>query len=248
MVLRVNNLGRGAVTQKVLRTSGDFEASSSQYISRNFGTATSQGKWTFAFWFKLETTSVAQYLLNAGTDANNHSAVIITSTNHIAFFDYISAAYQARVSDNASVNDTNWHHGVVRYDPTIASPSSDRVRVYTDGVLATSFEFSTYPAQDDISLVNEASVHIIGRDEPVGGSFFDGLLADVYFVDGQSLPADRFVRTQGGVLVPEHYYGSYGNNGFYLDFFDSGSLGADKSGNSNDWTVTGITQSSTVPP
>lgn len=38
----------------------------------------------------------------------------------------------------------------------------------------------------------------------------------------------------------EKYTGSYGTNGFYLDFSNSSSLGADASGNSNNWSLNNI--------
>jgi hypothetical protein len=36
------------------------------------------------------------------------------------------------------------------------------------------------------------------------------------------------------------FSGSYGTNGFYLDFENSGSLGADQSGNGNNFTPTNL--------
>ena len=44
-----------------------------------------------------------------------------------------------------------------------------------------------------------------------------------------------------GIWKPKAYAGSYGTNGFYLDFSDSANLGDDASGNSNDFTETNIT-------
>ena len=39
-----------------------------------------------------------------------------------------------------------------------------------------------------------------------------------------------------GIWIPKAYTGSYGTNGFYLDFADASDLGDDESGNGNDFT------------
>jgi hypothetical protein len=46
-----------------------------------------------------------------------------------------------------------------------------------------------------------------------------------------------------GVWQPKAYSGTYGTNGFYLNFSDNSTaaaLGTDFSGNSNTWTVNNI--------
>jgi hypothetical protein len=76
----------------------------------------------------------------------------------------------------------------------------------------------------------------------------DGYMTEVNFVDGQALDASSFGETSAttGVWIPKAYTGSYGTNGFYLDFEDTSSvaaLGYDAAG-SNDWTVNNISLTS----
>ena len=54
---------------------------------------------------------------------------------------------------------------------------------------------------------------------------------------------DRFGETDSdsGIWKPKQYTGSYGTNGFYLDYADSADLGDDESGNGNDFTENNIT-------
>jgi hypothetical protein len=44
-----------------------------------------------------------------------------------------------------------------------------------------------------------------------------------------------------GIWKPIAYTGTYGTNGFYLEFKDSSALGDDTSGNGNDFTVNNLT-------
>lgn len=233
-----------------LEYSIDFEASSSQYMFSAWATATPK-KWTFACWFKRETTSALQYLFAGGTDGNNESAVILSSTNHLAMFDFVAATHTSRVSDATSINDTDWHHACVRYD-TDQLTAADRVRVYTDGVLATSFEFTpTYPSQGYSSgYINQVAGFSVGRNPSLASGYFDGLLSDVYFVDGESLDAGYFVDLPGGNAVPRHYHGpAFTNDSFWLEA-RTADIETDSSGLGNDLTpdAQSPTQSTTAPP
>ena len=77
---------------------------------------------------------------------------------------------------------------------------------------------------------------------------FDGYLADIYSIDGQALaPTDFGEFDDNNVWQPKAFDGTYGTNGFHLDFSDNSSnaaLGTDSSGNSNDWTVNNLTAES----
>ena len=64
------------------------------------------------------------------------------------------------------------------------------------------------------------------------------------FVDGQKLDATSFGEfdSQTGIWVPKVVTGlTFGTNGFYLPFTNSGALGEDFSGNDNDFSVNNLT-------
>ena len=73
--------------------------------------------------------------------------------------------------------------------------------------------------------------------------FWSGYMADVYFIDGLQLAPTDFGEydEDSGIWKPKAYTGTFGSNGFYLDFESSGSLGADSSGNGNNFTLNNIT-------
>ena len=76
----------------------------------------------------------------------------------------------------------------------------------------------------------------------------DYYLAKVHFIDGQALAATDFAEyDSNNVWNPKEYSGTYGTNGFHLDFSDNSSnaaLGTDSSGNSNTWTVNNLSVAS----
>ena len=78
----------------------------------------------------------------------------------------------------------------------------------------------------------------------------DGFIADLYHIDGQALQPTAFgsLNTEG-VWIPREdpdFNGVYGTNGFRLDFSDPNDLGADRSGNGNDFTATGFNTTAPV--
>jgi hypothetical protein len=85
-------------------------------------------------------------------------------------------------------------------------------------------------------------------------NYCNGYLADVHFIDGQALTPSSFTETNAttGQLVPKAYTGSYGTNGFRLNFSDNSAataatLGADSSGNGNNWTPNNLSVSTGGP-
>jgi hypothetical protein len=77
-------------------------------------------------------------------------------------------------------------------------------------------------------------------------NYLDGYLTEINFVDGQSLTPSSFGAFDStGVWQPIAYTGTYGTNGFYLNFSDTSgatatTIGKDYSGNGNNWTPNNI--------
>jgi len=142
-----------------------------------------------------------------------------------------------------------WYHIIVAMDTTQAT-STDRVKVYINGVQATLAAGGVYPTLNEDLYVNTTNSHLIGALTRDGGGaqlFNDGLMTEINFVDGTALTPSSFgeTDTQTGVWKPKAYSGSYGTNGFYLNFSDNSNttaatLGKDYSGNGNNWTPNGF--------
>ncbi len=75
-----------------------------------------------------------------------------------------------------------------------------------------------------------------------GGNYYDGYLSEIVKLDNTVADPTSFGEyNDSGVWVPKAYAGTYGTNGFYITGEDSADLGADYSGNGNDFTSSGLT-------
>jgi hypothetical protein len=120
--------------------------------------------------------------------------------------------------------------------------------MYINGVQQT-LTTSTAIANVD-HMVNATNTHSIGRYWGAG-NHFDGCMTEINFIDGQALDPTYFgeYNEDTGVWQPIKYTGTYGTNGFYLNFSDNTStttLGYDTSGNGNNWTANNISVTSGV--
>jgi hypothetical protein len=68
-------------------------------------------------------------------------------------------------------------------------------------------------------------------------------MSEINLIDGQALDPTSFGEfdEDSGIWKSIAYTGTYGTNGFYLEFKDSSALGDDTSGEGNDFTVNNLT-------
>jgi hypothetical protein len=163
-----------------------------------------------------------------------------TNSDVLEVYSY-GTGYNFRLLTNAVYRDSSaWYHILLAYDSTQAT-DSDRISLYVNGSKVTSFGSTTWPSLNYQSG-NSATAWHIGN--LYNTYYFDGYLADVHFIDGQALDHTDFGEfDDNGVWQPIAYAGTYGTNGFHLDFSDNSSasaLGYDAAG-SNNWTVNNIT-------
>ncbi len=228
----------GGVSRSLRFSSGD-----SSYLSRTPASAGNRKTWTWAGWVKkVNNTTSRQFIFNADVTSNN--STIEFKDNAISVFDYNSGAYQWQVVTNALFRDNSaWMHLVVAVDTTQGT-AANRVKIYVNGTQQT-FSTANYPTQDYQSKVNAAVDHRIGSLSGDASFNLDAYLADCYLIDGQQLDPTSFGEFDAttGVWNPKAYTGSYGTNGFHLEFADNASLttssnvgiGKDTSGNGNYW-------------
>ena len=139
-----------------------------------------------------------------------------------------------------------WYHLVCAVDTT-QSTEANRVKIYVNGVLETSFSESNYMAQDADTTNNQTD----SFTQIFGDSYGNHLhMADVYWIDGTQYAASDFGETDedSGIWKPKEAKNdlTFGTNGFFLEFKqtgtnqDSSGIGADTSGNDNHLAVTGF--------
>ncbi len=140
-----------------------------------------------------------------------------------------------------------WYHVVVAIE-TANATAGDRVKLYVNG---TRYTTSGTTASLNANMpfgVNGVPTYIGSYYNPSAGTaYFDGYLTEINFIDGQALTPSSFGETNPvtGVWQPKKYTGTYGTNGFYLNFSDNSAataaaIGKDYSGNGNNWTPNNI--------
>ena len=217
-----------------------FNSGSSDYLNRTLSTPTNRRKWTFSMWVKRSNISSAStsYLLSV----NSSQAYVYFNTDDTFNIEQYSGGYQYRLKTNRVFRDTSaWYHLVIRFDSTNGT-ADDRVRIYINGVQETSFSARTNPSLNFDGAINNNNAHFIGRD---AASYWGGYMSEITFIDGQSLDPTsfgEFDEDSPTIWKPKDVSGlTFGTNGFHLDFENASSLGADVSGNSNNFTVNNLT-------
>ena len=218
----------------------------SAYLSRTPSSTSNRKTWTFSAWVKRSniTTGAFQTLFSANNSSNYglYGTYIWFTTTDTLAISINSGIYYLQT--NAVFRDVSaWYHLVVNIDTTQAT-SSNRMKIYVNGVQETSFATTTYPTQNLDSSVNLNQQHTIGgRRYTSIDNYFDGYMAEINFIDGFQYDSSYFGKTDAvtGQWIPKKYTGSYGTNGFYLNFLDNSgttatALGKDSSGNGNNFT------------
>ena len=146
--------------------------------------------------------------------------------------------------------DTNaWYHFVIKVDTT-QSTASDRLKFWVNGVLETAFSAETMPNQDVTdNIVNTSKTHRISGTS--SAQYLDGSIAHFHFTQGYAYDASTFGEfdSTSGIWVPKTAPSvTYGTNGFFLKFENSGNLDLDSSGNGLTFATSGtLTQNVDTP-
>ncbi len=212
------------------------------HLSKTWGAApTSAYKFTVSFWVKRG-NGTTTYMFMRGAGGNVDYIGFDNSTYVEQLWVRVGSSYDLYFT-GANRDFAGWAHYVVAIDTSNAT-STERVKGYKNGEQLT-LAAGSYPAQNTVLSFNKnATAQVIGRTGFSTSYSYDGLFAEWCEVDGQQLTPSSFGELNtNNIWVPKAYTGSYGNNGFYLDFQDTTStttLCYDKSGNNNHWTPNNI--------
>jgi len=223
-----------------------LRSSASAYFGRTPASTTNRTTWTWSGWVKRGSLGSNSTIFSAGTG----SAI---DTNWLAFLAGDFLAYS--INDGTYYLQTTqvfrdpsaWYHIVLATDTTQAT-ASNRTKLYVNGIQITAFSTANYPDQNHPQLINTSNLTVIGaKYRTAVQDYFDGYITEVNFIDGQALDPSSFGETNPvtGVWQPKKYAGTYGTNGFYLNFSDNSAataaaIGKDNSGNANNWTPNNI--------
>ena len=235
-----------------------FNDDDSTHLTKTYVTATAATTFTFACWFKPGSSTGDQYIISTGSTnategyiAINHSTgggqIWIADPNDGSGFG---------IKTNATFTDpSQWYHLCVGVDSTAGSGS--RVKVEVNGVEQTVVTLggTTEPSSSQSMNLNEANAFNIGRRIRTSGDYFDGYLANVYFIDGEKKQASDFGQLDASTnrWVAKAYTGDFNNNGYKLAFGTASTgngntdgVGTDTSGEGHNWAEQGFTTSDQV--
>ena len=212
------------------------------------GNATDGTRGTMSAWVKrgglTNVTGNHQYWFHSctGTDNSGHMDIKFNTDDTISIGRYSDTP----LSGTAKYRDTTaWMHIVVVWDTTDASAANNKVTVYVNGT-AIPGSYANISQNDVFPWTKNGNALYIGKHATVNRPF-DGYLADIHLIDGQALAPTAFAEEYYGVWTPKAYFGTYGNNGFKLNFANSADIGNDVSSNNNDLTPANINARDVFP-
>ena len=215
------------------------------YFNRTPSSAGNRKTWTWSAWIKRGKIGSRQILFSADNNATNATYIALefqSDDNFRCLGGTETQSSQITKETKMVFRDTSaWYHLVFVLDAT-----NSIARLYVNNSEVTDWNTNNNPTNQNYQI-NATTQHFLGRYGNTFGSYsdrsFDGYMAEVNFIDGQAYDPSYFGETSliTGQWIPKEYTGSYGTNGFYLNFSDNSgttatTLGKDSSGNGNNFT------------
>jgi len=222
------------------------------YLTRTQGTPTNNKIFTVSCWFKASQVANEMKLIYSDDNStNNYTYIHFSDTSgRIRFQNRNSGSNNTELIWENHIRDFSaYYHLVMAVDST-QSTASNRVKFYLNGVQQTTLDSSanTYPPVNQSFTLNSGGYGVdIGSSNT--SSYFQGSMTHFHFVDGTAYPASTFGETDSvsGIWKPKTAPSvTYGTNGFFLKFENSGAMGTDSSGNTNTFAVGGGTLTQNV--
>lgn len=216
-----------------------FNSADTTYLNRTPSIASNRRTFTWSAWVKRCQVGGANFLFG---QASNSDVACDIYFNTSEYFGVVDESISLAVNTSGVYRDpAAWYHLVVAVDTTQAT-SSNRVKLYVNGSQITTLSLASYPAQNANTQFNTTNQAILGNRSGGSPAYLNGYMTEINFVDGQALTPSDFgmTDTNTGVWIPKKYTGTYGTNGFYVNFKDAtntSTLGLDYSGNGNNWNA-----------
>ena len=189
---------------------------------------------TVSFWVKRGNA-------NAGSSGTDRQVIFSNNTNdqigfHNDTLQFLEDGSNSAITNMKFLDFSAWYHVVMAFD-TSQSTNTNRQKVYVNGKQidqSTGFSTMSYVGQDlEMGFGKGSEKMSVGRSDYDGNRHFDGYLAEFYYINGSMLDHTsfgEFDEDSPTIWKPKEFEGSFGTNGFYLDFEDSANLGNDANG------------------
>ena len=235
LIIPANTLASGGFSvDNSLRLNG-----TNDYMHKT-GSAGSRRKFTISFWMKGGSPGGGTIFSTGDYDAGDGVLQItVSNSGRLTFDDYDqdNDSYNQRwVTPGTTIfrDPTAWYHICVAVDSTQGT-YANRVKFYLNGENISSLftnNASDRPVQNADFHINYAKPHTLGRRYDAA-NYFPGYISEFCLIDGTTLDPTSFGEfdEDSGIWKPIDVSGlTFGTNGFYLDFEDSGNLGNDANG------------------
>ena len=234
----------GAFYDHEIDNSLRFNDNDSAYLVRTPASNGTRTTWTLSFWVKRCELGTNNFIFSSGSSTSNYFVLGFNSDDRLVSEEVVSGANNwLKRSSNVYRDVSGWYHVVFVID-TNNGTTSDRVRMYVNNERITSFVTDINPGSGTGTHWNGTTAHDIGRSGSSGLGYYDGYLSEINFIDGTALDPTSFGETKSGIWIPKEYSGSYGTNGFHLEFAGNAN---DTSGNGNNFTSYNISSYDYMP-
>ena len=220
----------------------------SAYLTRNV--SCDRQTWTWSAWVKRSKTDSYQNMFAGGTSGSADTAFNFNADGALSLYHRESSSLRGYFESSRKLRDNNgWYHLVANFDATNGT-GADRLVIYVNGERAAGTMHNTLP-QNDSGYIGNGSAADIGRMPSGTASYFDGQMTHIHFVDGTIYGPSTFGETDATTGIWKAKTSptvTYGSGGFFLKMDNSGNMGLDSSGNSNNFTTSGtIIQAKDTP-
>ena len=167
----------------------------STYLSKTLGTSTNTYKGTVSLWFKKSQVSSDQVIYGNYTSGTQRAKLVVAGDGKLLYYQNDGGSVTIKLETSRVFRDfSSWYHVVLSVDTTQAS-SSDRVKLYINGIQQDAFDTDTYPSQNTVFYLNANSVTNYIGQEGNSSDYWDGSMSQFIVIDGTAYAASTFGST-----------------------------------------------------
>jgi len=226
--------------------SARFNDGSSDYLNITPGSDGSRVAWTFSTWIKRSALGAMPIFSTPGNNSNIYDEFYFNASDKIQFSAVVSGTQYALRTKRVFRDTSAWYHIVLIFNSN-NSTAGDRMQLWINGVRTAEadLEDTTFKNAQNYNSATNKSGYIIylSRVTTNTAGYYDGYMSEVIFQNAAvDSPVNKFgVANSDGVWTPIPFAGTYGTNGFNLQFENAAALGTDSSPNGNTFTVNNLT-------
>ena len=220
--------------------SARFNSASTDSLDRTPSSSGSGTTFTMSMWLKRSGLGGTHLVYKAKGSGQTEFTLAFNSDKLQVYQVNSGGGQEAAIKTLAVQRDTSaWYHACIQIQTSVGT-ATDRCKIYINGVQQTIDSSGT----DTYSSGFNTGVNQASYKQEIGGaaSPYGGYMAEFIMIDGSILAPTSFgVANSDGVWTPIPYTGTFGTNGFNLQFENAAALGTDTSPNGNTFTVNNLT-------